>query len=58
MDLWYAHYDEDRLQQLIQGAVAEAGKVEENAETTVSFEGFNGAHITETITDPLPMSRR
>jgi uncharacterized protein (DUF2252 family) len=28
MDLWYAHYDEDRLQQLIQGAVAEAGKVE------------------------------
>jgi len=28
MDLWCAHYDEDRLQQLIQGAVAEAGKVE------------------------------
>ncbi len=23
--------------------------------TTVSFEGFNGAHITKTITDPLPM---
>jgi len=28
MDLWYAHYDENRLQQLIQGAVAEAAKVE------------------------------
>ncbi|HYX60701.1 MAG TPA: DUF2252 domain-containing protein [Streptosporangiaceae bacterium] len=28
MDLWYAHYDENRLQQLIQGAVTEAGKVE------------------------------
>ena len=23
--------------------------------TTVSFEGFNGAHITKTITDPIPM---
>jgi uncharacterized protein (DUF2252 family) len=28
MDVWYAHYDENRLQQLIQGAVAEAAKVE------------------------------
>jgi len=26
-----------------------------SAKTTVSFEGFNGAHITKTITDPLPM---
>ena len=26
MDVWYAHFDEDRLQQVIQGAVAEASK--------------------------------
>jgi hypothetical protein len=29
MDVWYAHYDEDRLQQLIKGAVAGAAKVEQ-----------------------------
>jgi len=29
MDVWYAHYDEDRLQQLIKGAVAETAKVEQ-----------------------------
>jgi len=28
MDIWYAHFDQDRLQQIIQGAVAGAGKVE------------------------------
>jgi uncharacterized protein (DUF2252 family) len=28
MDVWYAQYDENRLQKLIQGAVAEAAKVE------------------------------
>jgi len=28
MDLWYAHFDEDRLQQVIQGAVTGAAKVE------------------------------
>jgi uncharacterized protein (DUF2252 family) len=28
MDLWYAHFDEDRLQQIIQGAVAGADKEE------------------------------
>jgi len=28
MDLWYAHFDEDRLQQIIQGAVAGAAKEE------------------------------
>jgi uncharacterized protein (DUF2252 family) len=28
MDLWYAHFDEDRMQQIIQGAVAGADKEE------------------------------
>jgi hypothetical protein len=28
MDVWYAHFEEDRLQQLIGGAVAEAAEAE------------------------------
>ena len=28
MEIWYAHYDEDRLQQLIQGAMAQGAKEE------------------------------
>jgi hypothetical protein len=32
MDLWYAHFDEDRLQQVIQGAVAGVAKEEKKKE--------------------------
>jgi Uncharacterized protein conserved in bacteria (DUF2252) len=31
MDIWYAHFDEDRLQQLIQGAAAREAKEEKKA---------------------------
>jgi uncharacterized protein (DUF2252 family) len=34
MDLWYAHFDEDRLQQLIQGATAGIAKEEKTANKT------------------------
>jgi len=31
MEVWYAHFDEDRLQQVIQGATAGAAKEEKKA---------------------------